>query len=170
MQLRRVIVHTCMLAAIVAMAGCAGHVSRGKEPPMPLPPGISPAPGGLKFSVKITPARFKLGEHVALEATMFNDSDKKFERRFPTSCVWDYQVAGDLRILGPHRMCLQTVTDLALEPGELRVISRDWRGNARYFEVDESLAPGTYQVTAGLIQDGQVVPMSDPVTIEILPR
>jgi hypothetical protein len=50
------------------------------------------------------------------------------------------------------------------------MIVRDWGGNDRYFDAIEPLPPGTYQVTAGLIEGGRVVPMSDPVAVEILPR
>jgi Intracellular proteinase inhibitor len=168
MQSRQLIWRVCAVAIILAMAGCAGHRA-AKEPEMPLPPGISAAPGGLKFSVKITPTRFKRGAHVKLEATMFNDSDKKFEKTFPTACAWDYEIAQNARVLGPSRMCAQAETEIVLEPGELRMIVREWGGNDRYFDANQALAPGTYQVTAGLIEDGRVVPMADPVTIEILP-
>jgi hypothetical protein len=107
---------------------------------------------------------------VKLEATMFNDSSDKFEQTFPTACVWDYEIAGDARIFGPSRQCAMTETTIALEPGELRMIIRDWGGNDRYFDALAPLEPGTYQVTAGLIENQRVVAMADPVTIEILPR
>ena len=134
------------------MAGCVGgHRPPRDEPDMPLPPGVSEAPKGLKFSVKIIPTRFHLGEHVKLEATMFNDSEKKFEQGFSTGCQWDFQIARDTRVLGPTRMC-----------------ARDGSGS-HYFELEEPLTPGTYLVSAGLVEGGRVVPMSDPVTIEVLP-
>jgi hypothetical protein len=169
MRMRRLITCASAIAIVVALAGCAGQHPRN-EPEMPLPPGVSKAPGGLKFSVKITPSRFKLGEHVKLEATMFNDSTDKFDRSFPNTCVWDYEIARDARVLGPSRMCAQSETDLTLEPGELRMIVREWGGNDRYFDAGTQLTPGTYQVTAGLMENGRVVPMSDPVTIEVLAR
>ncbi len=137
---------------------------------MPLPPGVFEAPKGLKFSVKITPARFRLGEHVKLEATMFNNSNNKFERDFPNACVWDYEIARDARVIGPRRTCATIDSTFTLEPGELRMIVREWGGNDRYFDAIEALTPGTYSVTAGLIENARVVPMSDPVTIEILSR
>jgi hypothetical protein len=150
------------------MVGCAGHKPR--EPEMEPPPGIEEAPGDLKFSVKVTPTRFKMGERVVLEATMFNNSDRKFEKEFPTGCIFDYEIAANARVLGPSRMCTQAFSELVLEPGEMRVIMRDWSGNDRYFDALEPLGPGTYQVTAGLVEGGHVVPMADPVTIEILAR
>jgi hypothetical protein len=157
------------LLIAVAMVGCVGgHRGPSDEPEMPLPPGVSEAPGDLKFSVKITPTRFKLGEHVKLEATMFNDSEKKFQRDFPSGCQWNFQVARDTRVLGPELVCTMEASQLTLEPGELRMIARDWSGS-RYFELDETLRPGTYLVSAGLVENGRVVPMSDPVTIEVLP-
>jgi len=158
------------LVIAVALAGCVGgHRGPRDEPEMPLPPGVNEAPKGLKFSVKITPSRFRLGEHVKLEATMFNDSEKKFEKDFPDACTWYFQVARDTRVLGPTQTCAQTQTALVLEPGELRMIMRDFSGS-KYFELDESLAPGAYNVAAGLIENGRVVTMSDPVTIEVLSR
>ena len=74
-----------------------------------------------------------------------------------------------MRVLGPEQICTQATTTLTLEPGELRMIMRDFSGS-KYFELDESLAPGAYNVAAGLIENGRVVPMSDPVTIEVLSR
>lgn len=168
MRIHAITGRVAVFALIVAMAGCAGHAPR--EPGTEPAPGIEQAPKGLRFSVKVTPTRFKMGERVVLEATMFNDSDKKFEKEFPTACIFDYEIASNARVLGPSRMCAQAITDLALEPGEMRVIVREWSGNQRYFDAIEPLTPGTYQVTAGLVEGGQVVPMADPVTIEILAR
>lgn len=169
MRFRRWIWRGAALATVIAIAGCGGY-RQPREPELELPPGIEKAPGGLKFSVKVTPTRFKLGERVMLEATMFNDSEDRFERQFPTACVFDYEVAASTRVLGPSRMCAQTVTDVVLEAGELRMIMREWSGNDRYFDAHEPLGPGVYQVTAGLVEGGRVIPMADPVTIEILPR
>ena len=169
MQSARWIWRAGILVTVIALAGCGGH--RGpREPELELPPGIEEAPDGLKFSVKVTPTRFKLGERVMLEATMFNNSDRKFEREFPTACIFDYEIAADSRVLGPSRMCAQAVTEVVLEPGELRMMMREWSGNDRFFDAHEPLGPGVYQVTAGLVEGGRVVPMADPVTIEILPR
>jgi hypothetical protein len=151
------------------MAGCAGHRAHEAEPDMPLPPGVSEAPKGLKFSVKITPTKFKLGQRVTLEATLFNDSAGKFEQHFPSSCMWDYEIASGGRVIGPGRTCDPAPADLALEPGELRMIMRDWTGNDHYFDAHEKLLPGIYQVTAGLIDEHQqIIPMADPVTIEVV--
>ncbi len=169
MRWRRLVLAALVVA--VAMAGCVGgHRGPRNEPDMPLPPGVSEAPLGLRFSVKITPARFKPGEHVKFEATMFNDSEKKFEKDFPNGCQWNFQVARDTRVLGPALVCSMELTRLTLEPGELRMIAREWGGNDRYFELDEKLTPGMYQVSAGLVENGRVLPMSDPVTIEVLAR
>ena len=170
MRWRRFICAACVAAVIAAMAGCAGEHPGKKEPEMPLPPGVSQAPKGLKFSVKITPTRFRLGDHVKLEATMFNDSSDKFARDFPSGCQWDFQIARDVRVLGPNRMCTMATTELTLEPGELRMIVRDWNAASQYFELEEPLTPGSYQVTAGLFENGRVTPMADPVSIEILPK
>jgi len=167
MRWSRFIYAASVAAVIVAMAGCAGQRARN-EPEMPLPPGVSEAPKGLKFSVKITPTRFRLGEHVKLEASMFNDSDKKFEQGFSSGCQWNFQIARDARILGPFPICTMATTTLTLEPGEMRMIVREWGGNDHYFELNERLAPGTYQVTAGLMENGHAATMADPVTIEIL--
>jgi hypothetical protein len=32
------------------------------------------------------------------------------------------------------------------------------------------MTSGTYQVTAGLVENGRVIPMADPVTIEVVQR
>lgn len=168
MRLRRA--HLVAVIGALALAACAprGHRAPGPSPP----PGIETAPGGLKFSVTVKPARFKPGDRVALEATLFNDSKDAFEKKFPTSCTWDYEIAAmDGHVLGPARTCRAEPDTLRLEPGELRMIMRNWSGRERYFNAREPLTPGTYQVTAGFIDEHQrVVPMADPVTIEILAR
>jgi hypothetical protein len=162
--------HVVVLAGALTLAACAprGHRAPGPAPP----PGIEAAPGGLKFAVTVKPARFKPGDRVVLEATLFNDSRERFERKFPTSCTWDYEIAAmDGHVLGPVRTCKSGPDTLRLEPGELRMILRNWSGRERYFAAREPLKPGTYQVTAGFIDEHRrVVPMADPVTIEILAR
>jgi hypothetical protein len=157
------------LALAVAVAGCAPRARHAEPPP---PPGVAPAPAGLKFSVKIKPARFAVGERVVLEATLFNDSTGSFKQDFPTTCTWDYEVtAADGRVVGPERTCEPRGEELRLEKGELRVIMREWKGRDRYFNAREPLAPGTYRVTAGFIDEShRVVPMADAVTVEILAR
>src|SRR5512139_1216749 len=139
--MRRVLRIATLVALVAWMAGCAGQ--RARQPGTEPSPGIQDAPGGLKFSVKVTPTRFRLGERVVLEATMFNDSDRRYYEEFPTACVFDYEIAADARVLGPERMCAQAITDVVLEPGELRMIMREWSGRQRYFDTREPLAPGT---------------------------
>jgi len=160
------------LVLLMALVDCAGKRAGKDEPELTLPPGVAEAPKGLKFSVKVTPTRFKMGERVALEASMFNDSEKKYEQKFPTSCTWDYEIASETgRVVGPERTCEATQGEIALEPGELRMIIREWGGSERYFSGTEQLSPGFYKVTAGIVDEFQrVTPMADPVTIQILPR
>lgn len=169
MRFRSRILLACATGVLVVLSACAGHKPR--DPELPLPPGIEPAPKGLKFSVKITPTKFRIGQRVVIEAALFNDSDKKFEQDFPTSCTWDYEIASGGRVLGPARECTQIGSELVLEPGELRMIVREWSGNDKYFNTHDTLPPGVYQVTAGLIDPHmRVSPMADPVTIEVLAR
>jgi hypothetical protein len=158
-----------MLVLALVLAGCAPRARHAEPPP---PPGVAPAPPGLKFSVKVKPTRFTLGERVVLEATLFNDSTGSFEQEFPTACTWDYEItAEDGRVLGPERTCEPPGEELRLEKGELRMIMREWSGRDRYFNAYQPLAPGTYRVTAGFIDENhRVVSMADPVTIEILAR
>ena len=157
-----------MAVAIAALVGC---VARGKRGPGEPAPGESvAAPGDLKFLITITPSRFAVGERVALEASLFNEGAKAFERACPTSCVWDYEVTTlDGQRVGPARECLPEKTELRLEPGELRMIMRNWSGRDHYFGAAGRLAPGTYRVTAGLVDsDGRVVPMMEPVEVEVV--
>jgi len=125
---------------------------------------------GIKFSVKITPERFSLGEPVTLEASMFNDGDDTYEKEFASGCQWDYEVATENgRVVAPSRMCAMALSELRLEPGELRVILREWKGNDDYFGAGGPLAPGRYSVTAGFVDEHtRVVAMSEPVWIEIV--
>lgn len=162
-----------VVAFALAAAGCG---IRGKQPvPPPAEPGtvlVTPAPAKLKFSVTITPPRFALGERVALEASMFNEGEKAFEHSFATSCMWDYDVTTeDGRSVGPVRPCAPEKTELRLEAGELRMIMRNWSGRDHYFGTSENLPAGRYRVTAGLVDEtGRVIPMMEPVEIEIVAK
>jgi hypothetical protein len=155
------------LSIVLALSACA---PRGRRE-LPPPGGVTPAPEGIKFTLKVKPPRFRPGQRVVLEATLFNESEKSFERKFPTSCVWDYELAtAGGRIVGPARTCAEPGETLHLEPGELRMIMREWGGRDRYFDAVEPLQPGTYRLSAGFIDEThRVVSMADPVTIEVLP-
>jgi len=169
MKLRRAFVLVLMVAAIAALAGCVRGKRGAGEPTQP-GESVVAAPEGLKFLITITPPRFAVGERVSLEASLFNQGQKSFERKCPTSCVWDYEVTTlDGQRVGPARECLPEKTELRLEPGELRMIMRNWSGRDHYFGAAERLAPGTYRVTAGFVDgDGRVVPMMDPVEVQIV--
>lgn len=170
MRARRSILLLCSTTLVMGLACVGGQ--RPREPELTLPPGVAEAPKGLKFSVKITPTSFKIGERVSLEATMFNDSEKKFEQSFKTSCTWDYEVANESgRVVGPERACDPVKGEIVLEPGELRMIMREWNAGQRYFSGAQQIDPGFYKVTAGLLDEfHRVIPMADPVTIEVKPR
>lgn len=157
---------TAALVWIAAMTACA----RQPAPEFPPSPGVYAAPDELKFSVKVTPSRFSPGEPVSLEASLFNESRSAFEKKFATGCQWDYEIAADNgRVLGPSRVCAMAGSELRLEPGELRVIMRDWKGSNDYFGVSERLSPGRYSITAGFVDDNmRVVPMAEPFWIEVV--
>ncbi len=162
------VVHRCGLALLlVTIASCAPHKTDDMKPS----PGVYESPDDIKFSVKLTPTRFAMGEAVNLEASLFNGGKKSFDRGFPSGCQWDYEVAdASGRVMTPPRMCTMATTELHLEPGELRMIVRDWKGNDEYFGIAHSLPPGRYAVNAGFIdQDMRVVPMSEPVWFEVVP-
>jgi hypothetical protein len=164
MPMQRVFVVVVALG-IVSLLGCAAH--KGEITPAP---GVYPTPGELRFSVKITPQKFALGEPVALEASLFNGNRDVFEKKFRSGCTWDYEIAAsDGHVVGPSRMCAMAETELRLEPGELRMIMRNWKGKDDYFGVGEPLSPGRYSVTAGFVDEyTRVVPMAEPVWIEIV--
>ena len=155
-----------LLFLVAMMSSCGPRDGAEMEPS----PGIYKSPGGIKFSVKITPERFSLGEPVTLEASMFNDGDDTYEKEFASGCQWDYEVATENgRVVAPSRMCAMALSELRLEPGELRVILREWKGNDDYFGAGGPLAPGRYSVTAGFVDEHtRVVAMSEPVWIEIV--
>ena len=151
----------------LALVLCMSCAKKGIE--IEPSPGVYPAPENTKFSVKVTPERFAIGEPVALEASLFNGGSEAFHKEFPSGCIWDFEVANETgRVLTPSRMCTAAITPLDLAPGELRMIVRDWKGSDDYFGISEPLAPGRYLISAGFIDDGRVVPMSEPVWIEIL--
>jgi hypothetical protein len=159
------LVRCISILTIVAVAGCAPRTDK-MEPA----PGTYAAPGELKFSIKITPARFAVGEPVSLEASLFNGGHDAFEKHFASGCQWDFEVSTENgRVVAPSRMCTMAESELRLEPGELRMILRDWEGSDDYFGASEPLPPGRYSVTAGFVDEHtRVVPMSDPVWIEIV--
>ncbi len=155
-----------LLLAIALVVGCASH----KGPELEPSPGIYESPDGVRFSVKITPKRFRMGDPVTLEASLFNGGKGAFEKEFSSGCQWDYEVSTENgRVVAPHRMCAMALSELRLEPGELRVILREWKGNDDYFGAAEPLPPGRYSVTAGFVDEhSRVVSMSEPAWIEIL--
>ncbi len=161
---RRIARTTAALFALAVAAGCGPHPETQKEP------GVYEAPDGVKFSVKITPIRFAIGEPVSLEASLFNGGTRAYEKQFATGCQWDYEVANESgQVVAPSRICAMALSELRLEPGELRVIMREWKGNDDYFGAGEALPPGRYSVTAGFVDEhSRVVSMSEPVWIEIV--
>ncbi len=155
-----------LMTAIVLVVGCAPR----DEPEFTPGPGVYASPEGIKFTVKVTPARFALGDPVSLEANMFNGARDAFEMDFATGCQWDFEVAGENgRVVAPSRFCTMAGSELRLEPGELRVILREWKGNDDYFGASEPLPPGRYSVTAGFVDaHTRVTPMAEPAWIEIV--
>jgi hypothetical protein len=152
---------------VIALVLCMSCEKKGPE--ISPAPGVYPAPEKTKFSVKVTPERFAIGEPVSLEASLFNGGTEAFHKEFPTGCIWDIEVADETgRVLTPERMCTMAITKLDLAPGELRMMMREWKGNDDYFNISEPLAPGRYLISAGFIDNGRVVPMSEPVWIEIV--
>ncbi len=152
---------------VLALVLCMSCAKKGIE--IEPSPGVYPAPENTKFSVKVTPERFAIGEPVSLEASLFNGGAEAFHKEFPSGCIWDIEVADESgRVLTPERMCTMAITKLDLAPGELRMMMREWKGNDDYFNISEPLAPGRYLITAGFIDGGRVVPMSEPVWIEVV--
>lgn len=162
-----VVLRIAVLMLVTAAIACAPRTTPEKAGS----PGVYESPDGIKFTVKVTPLRFAIGEPVSLEASMFNGGHDAFEKPFFNDCVWDYEVSTENgRVVTPPRGCVKAVAGvLRLEPGELRMILRDWKGNDDYFGAGAPLSPGRYSITAGFVDDHKrVVPMSEPVWIEIV--
>ena len=155
------------LAAV--LAACAPRGERpGTEETIP---GVTPAPGGLKFAVRVAPLRFNPGDRVTLEASLFNDSEDSYKKKFKSHCIWDYEITTPDGVpLRATRECIPQDTTMVLAPGELGMIVREWSGRQRYFNAAQSLVAGRYLVVAGFLEEGRVVPMSVPVEIEVLSR
>jgi hypothetical protein len=162
-----------VLIGLAAIAGLAGGAPRGERAaPEEEMPGAVAAPEGLRFSVRVAPLRFALGDRVTLEASMFNESDDDYKERFRTRCIWDYEITTLEGIpLGAPRECIPYDSTMVLAPRELRMIMREWSGRMRYFNAAEPLSPGRYQIVAGFLDaDHRVLPMSAPVEIEVIER
>ncbi len=154
-----------LLALVLVAVACAPRTPSQKEP------GVYESPDGIKFTVKVTPARFALGEPVALEASLFNGGKQAYEKKFASGCQWDFEVANESgRVVAPARACAMAQSELRLEPGELRMIMREWKGNDDYFGAGAPLPVGRYAVTAGFVDEhSRVISMSEPVWIDIVP-
>lgn len=161
------------LATLLAFgaAGCAMHTAHEEKAGEEIP-GVTPAPKGLKFSVRVAPLTFALGDRVSLEASLFNDSEDEYKKKFRSRCIWDYDLTTiDGVSLRAARECIPQDTTMVLAPGELGVIVRQWSGRERYFNASQPLAPGRYHVVAGFLDaDHHVIPMSAPVEIQVLER
>ncbi len=164
------------LAALVAclclLAGLSGCAHRGERATDgEVIPGVTPAPRGLKFSVRVAPLKFSPGDRVTMEASLFNDSEDAYKKKFKTHCIWDYEITTPegtpLRVA---RECIPQDTTLVMAPGELGMIVREWSGRQRYFNAAQALAAGRYLVVAGFVDEGRVIPMSVPVEIEVMER
>ncbi|HEU4366507.1 MAG TPA: hypothetical protein VFT13_13705 [Candidatus Krumholzibacteria bacterium] len=158
------------LGLVVALAGCAPRGER--MPDVEEIPGVTPAPGGLRFSVRVNPARFVPGDRVTLEASLFNDSEDDYKERFDTNCIWDFGITSEDGLsLSAARECIPQDSTLVLAPGELRMIVRNWSGRERYFNAAQPLAAGRYLIVAGFLDaDHRVIPMSAPVEVEVIER
>lgn len=157
-----------VFGAIAAYVACAPRGDRTVEEI----PGVTPAPGGIRFSVRVMPARFALGERVSLEASLFNDSDDDYKKEYDTRCIWDYELTTEDGVpLTAARECIPYDSTFVLAPGELRMIVRNWSGREHYFNAARPLTAGRYLVVAGFLDaDRRVIPMSVPVEIEVIDR
>jgi hypothetical protein len=162
----------CWLAGLCLLGGLAGCAHRGERAGEAEPvPGVAPAPGGLKFAVRVAPLKFAPGDRVTLEASLFNDSEDSFKRKFASHCIWDYEITTPDGVpLRAARECIPEDTTMVLAPGELGMIVREWSGRQRYFNAAQPLAAGRYLIIAGFLDGGRVVPMSVPVEIEVMER
>jgi len=165
--MRRVRITTLLLCAMVVVAGCAPRGERaGEEETIP---GVAPAPKGLKFSVRVAPLRFNAGDRVTMEASLFNDSEDSYKKKFHSHCIWDYEITTPDGVpLRAARECIPQDTTVVLAPGELGMIVREWSGRQRYFNAAQPLAAGRYLIVAGFLDQGRVIPMSVPVEIEVM--
>lgn len=165
--------HVFAVIMVCAILAIVGGCERGVREPEPSEiPGIYEAPKGLRFSLTVRPQTLTLGQRVYMEASLFNDSDRLFKQSAPNGCHWSYEVlAEDGHRVGPVHTCVDSASsDLRLEPGELRMIVREWAGRD-YFDGLETVAPGRYEIVVGLMsRDVRVIPMAQPVWIEIKPR
>jgi hypothetical protein len=161
-----------LLAGLCLLAGLAGCAHRGERAgEEEVIPGVSPAPRGLKFAVRVAPLKFTPGDRVTLEASLFNDSEDSYKKKFRSHCIWDYEITTPDGIpLRAVRECIPQDTTMVLAPGELGMIVREWSGRQRYFNTAQPLSAGKYRVVAGFLDEGRVVPMSVPVEIEVMER
>ena len=158
------------LTGIAALSGCA---LRGERPAdHDEVPGVVPSPRGLQFAVRVVPLRFAPGDRVSLEASLFNDSEDSYKKKFRSRCIWDYELTTLEGIpLSGARECVPQDSTMVLAPGELRMIVREWSGRQRYFNAAQPLVAGRYRIMAGFLDAShRVIPMSVPVEIEVLER
>ena len=100
---------------LAALAGCAHRGERAGEGEVI--PGVSPAPRGLKFAVRVAPLKFTPGDRVTLEASLFNDSEDSYKKKFRSHCIWDYEVTTlDGIPLRAVRECIPQDTTMVLAP------------------------------------------------------
>jgi hypothetical protein len=162
-------VKRCLMIFLLLSLACASQ-PKHTSPDRDELDEVSAAPDGLRFSVRVSPSRFRPGQRVLLEASLFNEGDDDWEKDYDSSCIWDYEITNEFGDpLRAERGCLPHDSTVVLAPGELRMIVREWSGG-RYFNARSVLTPGKYRVVAGFLDEARrVIPMSPPVEVEVMP-
>lgn len=121
-----------------------------------------PRPGAaLEVSVRVQPTDVVTGDSVTVTVRVVNPGTTPRTLQFRNTCVVTFEIRTRTdRLVAPHIMCGQAITDHVFPAGDTMASFRIVIGSPDY-----QLDPGTYRVVGGL--GSPMVAESEPVTLTV---
>ncbi|MGM0629469.1 MAG: peptidoglycan-binding protein, partial [Patescibacteria group bacterium] len=109
---------------------------------------------------------YEADEKILITVELKNPTEEDVTLKFNSGCQFDYEI-GDYRLMD-NNFCTQALTEVSVPAGGKHV----WEAHHNLSE--NSLDPGSYKITAGVIEGVEILPeyfelkSKDDVTLEIL--
>lgn len=111
---------------------------------------------GLGQGVKAEKPAYDLGETIKFKYAIRNDSSTTIVLNFPSAKqfdIWVTQGDGELFRASKGKVYAQTLTSLALKPGETKTFTAQW--NQQDMNTGKQVGPGIYRIYAQLATSGK---------------
>lgn len=149
-----------LIAALVGLPGCDGGGSAVIEPPGGLEGSIELRPLESARSAVGTEGALPLGVPVHITLTIANTGDERLVYRFTTGCQFNLFVAeadSDDAVWTSSTVCIQVLSSLELEPGEVREYEALWAQNG---PGGHPVGAGRYRIDAWLLEQQADAPFA----------